>query len=270
RSGTTSLHFYLDSHPQVFMSRNKEPHFFMLDGIEYNVDRPDQGTLQDLVWTLPEYEALFAEVKDEIAIGESSTGYLPHPNAPRRIHARLPHAKLIAVLRNPVERAFSAFLKYIEYGIEPCNDFGEAVKRELAGNDWRHYVSLGFYGRQLKRYYELFPASQIRVCLYEELDTNPKALLDELFHFLGVDPSFQVDFSSRHNRSQVPVERMGRTAYWRFRVKRGLHKLVRSASTPTELKPALPAEVRRELIQVYREDIVELEKLIQRDLSAWL
>src|SRR5262245_47722132 len=105
RSGTTSLHRYLGAHPQVFLPRIKEPHFFMVDGIEIPPDRPDARTMARMVHTYDEYQALFDSAAGKDAIGEASTGYLCHPNAPLRIHARLPNVKLIAILRNPVERA---------------------------------------------------------------------------------------------------------------------------------------------------------------------
>lgn len=270
RSGTTSLHYYLDSHPQVFMPKNKEPHYFMVEGIEYDVNRPDQATTRGIIWDRAEYEALFDGVTDEIAIGESSTGYLPNPNAPVRIKASVPDAKLIAILRNPVERAHSAFSKYVEYGIETDPDFGVAVEKELAGGDWRHYVSLGFYGEHLKRYYKLFPESQLRIYLNEELDQQPEMVLRDIFGYLGVDTAHKPDFSRRYNRSEVPPERLAATQGWQARIKRQMNKFSGTSAPTRPLKPELTGEVRARLIEVYRSDIMELEELIHRDLSAWL
>ena len=106
----------------------------------------------------------------------------------------MPHAKLIAILRNPVERAYSDFLMYRRDGKEKLGDFARALDeqsdRAARQDPTGFYVSTGFYGRQLARYYDLFPADQIRVYLLEELTADSTRVLCRMFEFLGVDAAF--------------------------------------------------------------------------------
>ena len=268
RSGTTSLHYYLGQHPQIFMSANKEPHFFMLTGIAYDTERPDKSLMRNATFSLSEYTALFADAGAAKAIGEASTGYLAHPNAPIQIHKFIPDCKLIAILRNPVERAYSAFIKNIERGVEPLYDFGQAVEKELAGGDWRFYVSVGFYARQLKTYAALFPKSQLRVYLYEDLHAPQKLMLD-IFTFLDVDASFQPNLATQHNPSRIPLHRLRGVDYWRMRYWYWRNSRSRNPGAPPRVAPPLKPAVRRKLIEHYRADMLELEQMLDRDLSTW-
>ena len=111
RAGTTSLYHYLKQHPQVYMSPVKEPRFFALEGEKPDPGRPtDERLMNHSITDIEAYRALFQAVSKETAIGEASPLYLYSPKAPERIRHYIPDAKLIAVLRDPVERAYSHFL----------------------------------------------------------------------------------------------------------------------------------------------------------------
>ena len=112
KSGTSSLYEYLGQHPEVYMSPVKEPLYFSQSGKPPIGNRPDLVLQRDATRTLDEYLALFAGVTDEKAIGEASTSNLSNPRAPTCIREALPEAKLVAVLRHPAERAFSAYSMY--------------------------------------------------------------------------------------------------------------------------------------------------------------
>ncbi len=134
KSGTTSLYYYLKNHPQIYMSPVKEPEFFSFTG--QKIDRKDMRLAPGIfaITERNDYEALFKDVKDEVAIGEASPSYIYVPEVPARIKAMIPDPKFIAILRHPAERAFSHFNmrlnKSSANAIEPITDFAEALRAE--------------------------------------------------------------------------------------------------------------------------------------------
>ena len=273
KSGTTSLYHYFKEHPQIFMSPVKEPNFFVGDAWQ-QADGPEHAAIEG-------YAALFNGVADQVAIGEASPSYLPSRGAPERIAARLHNPKLIAVLRNPVERAYSHWLHNIKNGRETL-DFRRALDAEqerLAAdpNSRFGYVYSGHYHRHLTRYLQVFARDQLRVHLFDDLVADPGAVVKDLFGFLGVDDAFQPKLE-RHNVSGLPRGRMGQL-YDRLRknpgavrgVKRVVPGKVRDLLRERFLsRPGLPGDVRQELIAIYRDEIYQLDDLLQRDLSSWL
>ncbi len=275
KSGTTALYRYLNEHPQVYMSPVKEMNFFALEGERLDFRGPrDREVLErsvnvSTVTGLECYRGLFVGVSGEKAIGEASPLYLYSPKAPGLIRRYIPEAKLVAVLRDPVERAYSAFLMMRACGREPITDFSSALREEerrIKGN-WEHawhYKRMSFYYTQLKRYYGTFAPSQIRVYLYKDLDADTLGTLQDLFAFLGVDRTFVPDISVRHNVS-------------------GIRKNGALPASPAGLNPRNagleerdlpgpqpPPEVRSRLVAEYREDVLNLQDLIRRDLSGWM
>ena len=290
KSGTTALYQYLQQHPQIYFSPIKEPKFFAYDGAppDYRGPAGDETRQRDFVTELAAYEALFAGVTGQTAIGEASTLYLYHPRAPERIRHHIPGAKLIAVLRHPVDRAYSDFLSHTVVagdGREPLADFGEALQAEagrIRDNWWPlwHYQQRGFYHGQLARYYERFPRSQIKVYLYEDLESDAAGLCRDVFRFLGVDDEVRPDTSLKHNVSGLPRnQRLHDLLTKPHPLKKILkpllpdqlrQRLVTRLRSGNLVRPPLPVELRRQLLREYRPDILRLQELIQRDLSNWL
>lgn len=294
KSGTSSLYFYLKQHPDVFMSGVKEPHFF---GFEpgTKVREVRNGELRENSYVVTdenEYRRLFEGTKGEHALGEASVMYLYLGGAAERIRAGVPDAKLVAVLRNPVERAYSAYLHLIREEDEPCESFMAALDAEPARIEtgWAplyHYQNMGFYARQLRRFYAQFPPEQFKIFLYEDLEHEPERVIREIYGFIGVDPSFRPDISVRHNISGVPQNALMHEAY-RFLKRSGAVKNVIKRFLPEPLrsrtkrrllsrleannlrKPPLSEEARARLVAAYREDVGELQTLLGRDLSGWL
>jgi hypothetical protein len=291
KSGTDALCNYLGQHPQVFMCPNKEPNFFVAAG-QAEIPYRGPGDCEMLerwnMWvsTLDRYQALFADVADERAIGEGTTWYLYHERAPERIHYHVPHAKLIAILRNPVDRAYSAYSMLLRDGRETRGDFARALaaEPERVRAHWEpmwHYQRMGFYYSQLKRYYDTFAAAQLRVVVYDDFVVQPGEVVRDLFHFLDVDDRFEPDTSQRLNISTVPKH----PTYHALVLGQNPLKTVAKAILPVEFrqrvkerlvdsnltKPApLDPEVRQQLVNVFRTDILQLQELIDRDLSQWL
>jgi hypothetical protein len=288
KSGTTALYHYLRQHPQVYMSPVKEPHFFVFENkdVDYRGPRDREILSQMVVTEIEAYSKLFGGVTDETAVGEASAGYLHSPEAPGHIRRHAPGAKLIAVLRDPAERAYSSFLHMTRDGREPLDGFEQALEVEEARirDNWGsvyHYRQKGFYHSQLERYFEAFGRERIRVYLYEDLREDPLGMLRDVFNFLGVDDDFRPNVSLRHNVSGVPRSRalhglLGRSHPLKSAVKPFVPEVVRlrlvtslrnrNLSRPSPLSP----RIRGRLIENYREDILRLETLIGRDLSGWL
>ena len=155
KSGTSSLYHYFRQHPQIYMSPNKEPSFFAYEGKAIQLTGPGDQDFhaKRIVTDLIDYQALFGDRTNQPAIGEASILYLYAPDAPARIHHYLPDVKLMAVLRNPVDRAFSSYAHLRRDGRESIADFRLALQEEEARikANWEHqwhYAQLGFYYTQ--------------------------------------------------------------------------------------------------------------------------
>jgi hypothetical protein len=285
KSGTTALHRYLTQHPQIFMSRRKELRFFPFEGGRPDYRGPgDAADAASITTDIDEYRAQFDGSEAFPARGESSPLYLYMPQSAERIRHYLPDAKLIAVLRHPAERAFSQYLMIRRDGLETLG-FAEALAAEDGrvadgwGHRW-HYRRRGFYAAQLKRYFERFSREQLRCYLYEDFTSDPVGLTRDIFRFLDVDDSFVPDMTTRHNESKFPRIRALQVFLTEPRAAKNLLKPLLPAGSSRRIgdrlrrsnltRPALSAEMRRRLIEVYREDILELQEMLGRDLSGWL
>ncbi len=299
KAGTTSLYHYLEQHPDVFMSPAKEPFFFdhELDPsgsvIKHEFGRRSLARNPRFA-NIAEYLTLFEGVRGERAVGEASPLYIYAPGTASRIKQYSPGAKIVAILRNPADRAYSAFLYAVRIGVEPLTDFAQALREEeqRIRDDW-HYVyryrDRGLYHKQLKDYYDVFGPEKVGVWLYEDMREDPLGVSRSVFRFLGVDDAFAPDTSSRHNAARVPKNAFARATIramnkafpvmkrivpsssvrvrdqWDHKVRQLVNSRILAADPPS-LNPALRAE----LLEGYKEDISKLQGLIGRDLSPWL
>ncbi|WP_129670930.1 sulfotransferase [Candidatus Chloroploca sp. Khr17] len=286
KCGTTALYATLARHPQVFMSPVKEPYFFAFDGEPIVFGGPDGAYFQrHAVASQAAYADLFAAAGNLPVIGEASTIYLssyqPEKTA-TRIHNALPMARLVAVLRQPVDRAYSAFTDMRARGLEPLSDFGEALAAEpqRTANNWRpgfRYWQNGLYAQNLIPYYERFPPTHVRIYLYEDWRDRPQTMLADLCNFLEIDPARLPVQVLQHN-----VTRWVRYLWLERLIKRGSRakqllpvRLRRAISAhlrfwnqvkPPPLDPAL----QNNLTERYRDELMRLQDLIGRDLRHWL
>jgi hypothetical protein len=281
KSGTTALDRYLRAHPNVYLPAVKEPDYYAFRGARPGTAVAGRPVPSTAVTDRIRYRALFDHAAGEHAIGEVSPEYLVHPDAAAAIADELPGVKLIAVLRNPIERAYSDYLMYVRDGREPL-DFAAALavqgQRAREADPRGHYVDTGFYGKQLRRYYERFEAARLRVYLFDDLASDPTALLRDLFGFLGVDPGFVPPDLGEHNVSGVPRSHVHK-ALLRARARLGpsLKRFVPpalGAKVDRRLRsgldrPPLPDDARAQLRRLYQDDVAELAALIGRDLRSW-
>ena len=289
KSGTFSLFNYLRQHPQIYMSPAKEPKYFEFnEGEKLCFNGPgDMAANLKVTTDLESYCKLFEGVTDEIAIGECSPSYLYCQGTSERIKNLLPDVKVIAILRNPVERAYSNFLHLLASGREPLNSFEQALKaeQERIKANWEyfwHYKNQGFYYAQLKHYFDIFDRKQIKVYLYEYYQSEPTMFLNDIFTFLDVDSNFVPRIAERYNVAKVPksialhnltarpnpARSLVKTLLptkWQKKIGRAVNKLNQS-----NIKPEIDPLIKNKLILEYREDIIKLQDLIQQDLGNWL
>lgn len=296
KAGTTSLYQYLKQHPQIFFPDKKEPHFFSFEGRTEGFNGPGQAKfMEKRITKLEDYERLFEPVKDEIAIGEASTSYLYIPDAVDRIKHYLPGVKLIAMLRHPVDRAFSHYLHHYRNGGELILDFAEAFHAEdpRMADNWSpfwQYKSIGFYYKHLNRYFDNFDKNNIRVYWYDDFTSNPLAVVNDIFSFLNVDSSLYCpDTSNKYNVSYIKREPRSRIIHNLLnqdnplksflkgilpkKIRENTRQVVMKTNTNQLTKPQtvkLSPVVREELIQDYIQDIINLQTLVNKDLSLWL
>jgi len=269
KAATTSIYEYLKQHPQIYMSPIKETKYFI-----YEAHNPEHVAARRLTYpirTLEAYEKLFSDVKDEIAIGEVSPGYISSLHALQQIYRTMPNAKIIFSLRNPIDRAYSGYTMRMRNGYE-----SRKVQQAM------HEEALKFaektYYKQLLPWYEHFAAEQIKVVLFEDMKADAAHVMQELYRFLGVDAAFLPDVSYHQNVGGVPksqlrqsiINYVRRYRLLRFYLPKGLRVYFSEfARTNLEKAPPLSADLRKKLSEIYCKDIDELSALTGKDFSSW-
>jgi hypothetical protein len=289
KAGTTALHAALARHPALYLSPVKEPKFFLTNGPPPTQGGPgDAKTYREHVWRRADYEALFDPASAGQLRGESTPFYLYNRAAQLRIRTQLPGAKLILVLRDPVERAHSNWTHLWSAGLDPIGDFVAACaaedRRIAAGwADFWHYTTLGRYGEQLAHLYELFPREQVLVFRYRSLIENPAHSLDRICAFLGVpqgvltempreNVTAHPDPTLRH-RAVARTLRAGHSVTATLPGHAGsglidrLERILQQIAAP---RRPLTWEQRQVLIPRFEADISLLESLTGEDFSNWL
>ena len=286
RSGTTSLHHYLRQHPDVFIPEDKAPSYFYCcntppaeDPYQYLVSR------NYFVRDYEAYLALFDEARAERAVGEVSPVYLATTQAAPLIAELIPAVKLLAIIRNPVERAHARFLGRTRDGLERRTSFADIVRAEkelglLRDDAAGTYVASGFTFHFLESYLEHFPRESFCVRLFEDLKSDAEELAAGFFEFLGVDSTFRPSLERRHNPSSGTIRQPLLRYIWtntgllRARLRPFLPVGIRNAAfdlLPMEhVGRPLDSEIRSELIELFRDDVMKLQDWLDRDLSAWL
>lgn len=297
KAGTTSLYEYLKQHPGIYFSPVKEPNYFstdinvnefssayrkntFLDVDAYFSDLPLKPLQLTYVRKEKHYEMLFEGASGEKAIGEASTSYLQSETAAKNIHDNNPEAKIIAVLRNPVKRAFSHYLMALRYGHTRLS-FREALEKDIntepkgIGKS-EMFIEFGMYATQLKHYYEVFPENQLKVIFFENLVENPEEVLKEVQAFLDVE-NMKLDTARSHNEAKIPKFPI----FNKLMAKSGLKNTVKTivkGKTIEKLKSSMfdsgkgkriNEKDKKFLIDFYENEIDELAAMTKTDLSHW-
>jgi hypothetical protein len=289
KAGTTALHVALDRHPQLFMSRVKEPKHFLTDGPPPTRGGPgDARTFRQYVWRRSDYEQLFQDRPQGALAGESTPFYLSQRAAQRRILDAVPGARMIALLRDPVDRAHSNWTHLWSAGLEPEADFLRACdlesSRAAAGwaPFWR-YLGLGRYGEQLADLYRTVPREQVLVLRYRDLREQPTESLDRIFEFLGVATGAVQDIPAENVTTHVTATLRNRALSRALRIGArtppgALGPLWRPAGDwmarhlQREQRPraALDPAVRAALLPRVADDVATLEQVTGQSFQDWL
>lgn len=287
KSGTTALATILSQHPEVFVARRKESHYLLFDGGEPDFAGPgDDAFVRNVVTDRTEYEGMFAGAGRARAIGEASVFYMYRHSELDRIAARLPGAKAIAILREPTDRALSAYRHMVRDGREDARNFEEALSLEprRQGLGWEYiwrYRDVGLYARQIEALFTAFGRDRVLVLRYDDLRDDPEAVLQSTFSFLDVDPDIRVDVGVRTNQAGVPRSRgIHRVLTEPHRMKDVVRPLVPDRMLQrtfqwafrTNLRPAPAPEraVMRSLARTFRDDVTRLERVSGLDLGPWI
>lgn len=279
KAGTTTLYHSLGAHPQVAVSRIREPNFLFFAGSR---QRPAPGHSDRLpVRTLEQYESLYAGRSGAAARVDISPIYFARPDQTiLGIRQYVPAAKLIIVYRQPVDRAYSAFVMHVRDGTAPVRDFADAVKD--GGADGRGGCLGGsLYADRTRKYLAAFPREQLHFLLFDDLVRDPGGFFRSVCRILGVAEDPGAERSAPRNAGAWPKHGwIHRTLSWRLlvppRVRRLFPAPIRARllaavrSIAYRPPPALDPELRRELTGRFRRDILELQDLIGCDLSVWL
>jgi hypothetical protein len=287
KAGTTAVHAALARHPSLYMSSVKEPKFFLTDGPPPARGGPgDVQTYREHVWRRDQYEALFDPAPPGTLRGESTPFYLYNRDAQRRIRALVPGARLIVILRDPVERAHSNWTHLWSAGLDPVGDFvaacAEEERRIAAGwADFWHYTALGRYGEQLEHLHTVFPREQVLLFRYRALVESPALVLDRICAFLDV-PQGILSEVPRENVTAHPRRSLRHLAVSRaLRVSTAVSKILPGAAGMTgslerilqrDSPPRQPLtwQQRQALIPRFEDDIRLLEVITGEDFSDWL
>ena len=270
KSGTTSLFQYLIQHPSIFIPSIKEPHYF---SEFYDPGAPRCATDE-------EYFALFEDCPPGARAGDASTSYLYSASSARRIHDVCPTARIMAVLRNPIDRAYS-FYWYNRRNLVEDLSFEDALEAEpgriAEGCHYRfHYVASGMYAGQVSRYLDTFGHEAVRAYLFEDL-RDARELCARIFEFLGVDPGVPIDTEKRFNPGgPVRSDLLARFLTRSFpRLRRLFPQVARDVKyrlmevNVRQPEPMAPA-TRERLAEAFQDDVGRLQDMIGRDLAHWL
>ncbi len=301
KGGTTSLYHYLSQHPDVFMSPIKEVNYFSCEDIDsrkfskdykhdVNVNlktflnsNMEQNIHIAHVENEEDYLKLFRNVTDQKAIGEASNSYLLYPSASREIKQKYPNAKIIMMLRNPIERAFSQYIMNLKQGKILNKDFLNEIQEDdkVENKGWganHQYLFIGKYYQQVKRYLEIFDRKQVKIFFYDDYKKDAGRTVKLLFEFLEIDSTINVDTKTKYNEGGSP--RFGKLNYFinQFGIiswaKRNLPRSMRTTFKryfySQKEMPVITPKERAWLIEYYKEDVLELSNLLNKDLSHWL
>ena len=292
RSGTTSLEQYFRSHPEVYMAPRKETHYFAAHRFPAHFKGPGDDHLNSkIVRDETQYSQLFAHAAGKKAIGEASAFYLSVPGTAERIAQAVPDAKILITLREPVARAYSAYMLLRRDNRETLG-FAESLSLEAERKQqdfepmwW--YRELSLYSRQVKCYLDIFGVRQVKVLLYDELFANPTSVLRDVFTFLGIRADVTIDTSVRYNTGGVPNspglytllhsfinnqsplgKRIKSLVPLQMRVLWG-SKVLERIVQPLPMASQIDSQTHAQLKAYFAEDVRKLEDVLHRDLSEW-
>jgi len=265
RSGTTSLYDFLKRTKGIYMSPRKEPNYF--------------STSIDPIFLSPspirdeeKYLKLFQNVKNEKIIGEASPTYLRDPKAPQLIKKIAGNPKIVIILRDPIQRAYSHYLLRKSNGA--TYSFSEAIKTAInsKNDDFKaRIINAGMYYEQVKRYIETFGSENVRIIIFEEFIIEPQKILKQIIDFLGIDSELPETVDLPHNLLTIPRNKFVSSLLQNQTMRKIGRKIFNQTSGAIMVKKILGKKISKPemnntdkifLEELYREDVRNLEKLL--------
>ena len=276
KAGTTSLYHYLNEHPQVEMSSQKEPDYFS----DKAIHEQKMYYAKNRVNTLDKYEALFLQ-KESMVYGEGSVSYLFYDNVAEDIKKYNPNAKIIIMLRNPIERAFSHYLMDYRLGLISDNFENIIAKKSKHKNAhlfYQQYIEVSKYANQIQRYLDFFEKENILFIDYEDFKKNVSKTVGKVYSFLNISAEFAADINTKYNTFTMPKNKGIRFIYsfvflrkiLTFLFPIYLVKNIRVLLFKTDKKPELLMETRSQLRIIFNDDIKKLEEVLAKNYSKWI
>ncbi|MBF0587305.1 sulfotransferase [Prosthecochloris sp. N3] len=286
KSGTTSLYYYLKNHRDVYMPKIKEPWFFSFVGERPEFVSPDP--LPNIVSELNEYISLFEDAKNSQVIGEASPSYLYTYNKSissiKKVYGdKCKDIKVIIILRNPVDRAFSQYSMFRRDGNEPEKNFEKAFlksKERVCDRKWNifyDYMGFGMYSEQVKTYKKEF--KDIKIYMYDELVNEKERVLKDICKFLSINYYKDAKKLNHHNVSGVPNNYFSYPIYYLMYRDNPIKKMLKKVlsddvrvkvrcdvSRKILKKNTLNNNVRERVNNFYREDMKKLEEVIEKKI----
>jgi hypothetical protein len=283
RSGTTSVYRFLQRRPEIFIPKLKEPKFFSSDENTFPHRGPGDDEVDRRVITDPlRYGELFEPAGEGQLLGEASVDYLYFPGVASRLQQARCNARILILLRDPAERAFSAYRHLRSVGRETLS-FGDALLAESQrkADNWEFfwlYREVGLYSTQVERFLDTFSRDQVLVILFDDLCREPRATGARILEFLGA--SACSDYPGHTNTAGEPrwdsvVHFLDRPSRLSRLAARGVPRVVRRRSARllrawNRLPIQIDEPLLRQLRASYIGDIERLQRVIDRDLSCWL
>jgi len=285
KSGTTSLFYYMKQHTEVYLPVRKELHYFTFPDLAKQTKGPgDRNTLDNLCPNRKSYEAHYEHAVDQIAIGEVSPSYLYFSHAAERIKDQLGSIKIMTILRNPIEKAFSQYSHLRRDGRETLSFFdalmSEKDRAKAGWSDFWRYSESSLYTEKIKHYMKVFGEDKVKIILFDDLVTDPVKLMMEVFTFIGTDPSVKTNTSKVYNRSgktrsKIVANFFAKPNFFKSMIKRIVPEQLRIALRLRiiEINTAgnwnLDERSNEYLKEYFSKDVNELESLLDRK-TYWL
>jgi len=276
KAGTTSLYHYLNEHPEISMSSQKEPDYFS------NADIQNEGMYygKNRIDTIKKYHSLFDDNSESKLKGEASVSYLFYKNVPQNIKTYNPEAKIIIMLRDPIDRAFSHYLMDYRLGLV-SDSFEDIIDQKSVHKNaklfYQQYIELSEYANQVKRYLNVFDGKEILFIEYEDLKMDVLGIVKKTYLFLGVNQGYEPDVNKKHNTYTMPKNSIIRFMYsfvilrnfLSFFFPKNLVDRVRAALFKNNKKPVLLYETRNRLRKLFTNDVNALGEMLHKDFSRW-
>lgn len=283
KCGTTSLFEYLLKHPDVYMPLHKEINYFGSDLVYryHDINEDD-------------YLSLFEQCKNEKAVGEASVWYLYSKKAAEEIKAFNPEAKIIIMIRKPVDMIYSLYHQVCCVGEEPIRDFRQALDAEqqrLKGRNIPFYASAEHpffyrdaarYSGQIERYYRVFDQSNIHIIIYDDFQRDTPGEYKKILQFLGVDEAFQPEFKRYNTNKRARSRWIARfgpnpprvlvkfiSFFSSLKARQKIRDIIMKCNTVNEQRLPIDPDIKRTLTLEFKDEVEILSKLLKMDLSSW-